>query len=76
MRNRYLGNYKKENFLRILTGNAKNEMLGPSGPPMHLLRFHLKKFKKKVYFRSQELERLSVCIVQVCFIYIVLNNVV
>ena len=38
MCNWYLGNYKKEGekYLRVLTGDAKNEMLGPSGPPMHL----------------------------------------
>ena len=37
MRNRYLGNYQKEKnaekSLRVLTVDAKNEMLGPSGPP-------------------------------------------
>ena len=40
MRNWYLGNYKKkegEKSLCILTGDAKNEMLGPSGPPYALL---------------------------------------
>ena len=38
MRNLYLGNYKKEGekSLRVLTGDAKNEMLGPSGPPYTL----------------------------------------
>ena len=39
MRNWYLGNYKKEGekSLRVLTGVAKNEMFGPSGPPYVLL---------------------------------------
>ena len=38
MRKWYLGNYKKEGekSLRVLTGSAKNEMLGPSGPPYAL----------------------------------------
>ena len=33
MRNSYLGNYKKEGekHLHILTEDAKNEILGPSG---------------------------------------------
>ena len=32
----YLGNYKKEGekYSRVLTGGAKNEMLGPSGSPL------------------------------------------
>ena len=34
MRNWYLGNCKKgENPLSVLTGGAKNEIMGPSGPP-------------------------------------------
>ena len=39
MRNRWSGNYQKrtEKSLHVLTGDAKNEILGPSGPPlMHL----------------------------------------
>ena len=39
MCNWYLGNYKKvgEKYSRVLTGDAKNETLGPSGhPPMYL----------------------------------------
>ena len=40
MRNRWLGNYQKraEKYLRDLTGDAKNEIMGPSGPTplMHL----------------------------------------
>ena len=36
MCNWYLVNYKKEGekSLRVLTENAKNEMFGPSGPPL------------------------------------------
>ena len=39
MRNLYLGNYKKdgEKSLRMLTGDLKNEMVGPSGPPLYVL---------------------------------------
>ena len=40
MHNWYLGNYekvgKKYFLIRVLTGDAKNKMLGPSGPLMHL----------------------------------------
>ena len=36
MRNWYLGNYKKEGiFLPVWTGGAKNEIKGPSGPPLY-----------------------------------------
>ena len=37
--NLYLGNYKKEGkHINALTGDAKNEMLNPSGPPYALKR--------------------------------------
>ena len=46
MRDRYLGNYRKEGeSLRVLTGDAKNKMFGPSGLPfMHLSVNREKKF--------------------------------
>ena len=38
MGNWYLGNYKKEGdkSLPVKTGGAKNEIMGPSGPPYAL----------------------------------------
>ena len=49
MHNWYLGNNKQkkkkkkkkkisEKYLRVLTGDAKNEILGPSGPPLRTLK--------------------------------------
>ena len=37
MRNWYLGNYKKVSK-NILTKDAKNEILGPSGVPLHIYK--------------------------------------
>ena len=58
MRNWYLGNYKKEGekSLPILTGGAKNEILGPSRP---LSLMHLS-------VKSIEIIRQSHLIIQIC----------